>query len=612
MSEHHDTFHAVSRDLPDWGSARRLIGPGMLSIVMPMHNLAQVVARNVVEVRDTFAGKLSFEILAIDDGSSDSTGIQLSEAAASIPELKPVILGKNVGKGAALARGFEESRGEFVLLLDGDLDLHPAQAARLFEVMENTGVDAVIGSKMHPDSAIAAYPWHRRISSYVYYAIVKMLVGLPVRDTQTGIKLFKREALIASFQRLLVKQFAFDLELLSVIHLKGFKIGECPVTLSTGQKWGWVKPAAVRQIVRDTLAIFYRIFFLRYYQSLRDTRMPDPHPLVSIIVAYPAASTYLDECLAGISGQVYREFEVILLPDERSNRVYPDGVREIPTGKLRPAEKRNIGAREARGDILAFLDDDTFPAEEWLARAVVYFSDLSVAAVGGPAITPPDDPYMAKISGSVYSNVFVSGQYRCRYIPCLVREVDDFPSCNLLVRADAMRAVGGFRTDYWPGEDTYLCRDIVCSLRKKIIYDPRILVFHHRRKLFVPHLRQIARYALHRGYFARHFPETSRRLSYAMPSLFVFGLVAGGFLSIFCQWCRILYLSVLALYAILTGLSSIHRNPITWILTWMGIVATHLVYGVRFVAGLAVARLPGEVRRFDHPSETKAKAGGKG
>lgn len=603
MSDQHHTSPGDNRAQPDWGSARRLAGGGLLSVVMPMHNLEHVASGNIAEVRNAFSGILPFEIVAVDDGSSDGTARKLREAAASVPELRPVFLGANAGKGAALARGFEASRGTFILLLDGDLDLHPSQAARLFDVMESAGADAVIGSKLHPGSAIASYPWHRRLSSAVYYAMVKLLVGLPVRDTQTGIKLFKRPVLETAFPRLLVKQFAFDLELLSVAHLKGYRIAESPVELSAGQTWGWVKPSAVRQIIHDTLAIFYRVFVLRYYQSLRDAKMPAPPPLVSVIVAYPAPSAYLDECLEGISRQTYANYEVILLPDVKSGRSFPPGVREIPTGKIRPAEKRNIGAEAARGEILAFLDDDAFPAEDWLRRAVVYFGDPAVAAVGGPAVTPPADSYMAGLSGRVYANRLVSGQYRCRYVPGLVRDVDDFPSCNLLVRSGVMKEAGGFRTDYWPGEDTYLCRDIIHKLKLRILYDPRVLVFHHRRALFLPHLRQIARYALHRGYFARHFPETSRRLSYAMPTLFVAGLVAGPVLAAFCRWCGILYLSAVGLYAILTLLSCFSFNPATWLLTWLGVVATHLVYGVRFAAGLLARRLPGEVRKFDHPSE---------
>jgi cellulose synthase/poly-beta-1,6-N-acetylglucosamine synthase-like glycosyltransferase len=181
--------------------------------------------------------------------------------------------------------------------------------------------------------------------------------------------------------------------------------------------------------------------------------------------------------------------------------------------------------------------------------------------------------------------------------------VDDYPSCNLLVRTSALRTLGGFRTDYWPGEDTLLCMDLVHSLGGRIVYEPRVLVYHHRRPLFLPHLRQVGRYALHRGFFARRFPATSRRIGYLIPSLFVLGLVAGAPMAVWNQTLRLLYLSAVSLYALATLLNCIDRHPGRWLLTWFGMIATHLVYGTRFLQGLVFGATPSTVQRFDHPSE---------
>jgi GT2 family glycosyltransferase len=262
-----------------------------------------------------------------------------------------------------------------------------------------------------------------------------------------------------------------------------------------------------------------------------------------------------------------------------------------------------MGIKDARGEIIAFLDDDTFPAEHWLRHAVVYFFDPRIAAVGGPAVTPGNDAYLARMGGRVYSNLFVSGYYRYRYEPTHVQNVVDFPSCNLLVRKEVLDGLGGFHTEFWPGEDTYLCLEIVRDLRREIVYDPRVFVFHHRRRLFLPHLRQVGRYALHRGYFAKRFPETSRRITYMLPSLFVFGLVAGGVASAFSLYLRALYLSALWTYGLVTFGSCFTRDLGSWLLTWLGVVCTHAVYGVRFAQGLLARRMPGEVRGFDHASE---------
>ena len=89
----------------------------------------------------------------------------------------------------------------------------------------------------------------------------------------------------------------------------------------------------------------------------------------------------------------------------------------------------------------------------------------------------------------------------------------------LFVRKSVLDSIGGYRTDFWPGEDTLLCKDIVDNW-KRIVYDPWVVVYHHRRPLFLPHLRQLGRYAFHRGYFCKRFPSNSLKLSYFVPSAF--------------------------------------------------------------------------------------------
>ncbi|MDD4873197.1 MAG: glycosyltransferase, partial [Kiritimatiellae bacterium] len=533
---------------------------------------------------------------------------EIEKAAAIHTNIKAVPLKRNMGKGAALKHGFEVSKGNYVLFLDADLDLPADQTWKLFERMKEKHVDIIIGSKHHHDSIVVSYPWHRKLVSIVYYWLVKMLMGFPVLDTQTGIKLFKREVLDFTFPRMLVKTFAFDIELLAIAHLKNYRFADSPVILNTHGKWPLINIATTLVVFLDTLAVFYRTKILHYYQTIQDHNMPVPPPLVSIIVAYPSSTSYLDECLAGIAHQSYSNYEVILLPDEPSDRKWPSYAREIPTGRIRPAEKRNIGIKHAKGQIIALIDDDVFPLENWLMQAVVYFSDNKIAAVGGPASTPPTDPYMAWLSGKVYANRLVSGPYRYRYEPGIVQNIEDYPSCNLIVRSDVMQKLGGFRTDFWPGEDTYLCLDIIKKLKMRIIYDPRVEVHHHRRKLFLPHLRQIGRYAMHRGYFAKKFPETSRKLSYMLPSIFVLGVLIGALVSALLPSLRPIYFSALIAYVLTSLLSSFRPNPLSWLLIWLGVVTTHIVYGVRFIVGIFASKLPGEIQRFDHPSEIeKAK-----
>ncbi|MBR5548270.1 MAG: glycosyltransferase, partial [Kiritimatiellae bacterium] len=519
-------------------------------------------------------------------------------------------------KGAALRAGFDASTGEYVMLLDGDLDINPKQTPWFFEAMVEKGADIVIGSKRHKRSVVQ-YPWHRRFVSWVYFTLVRIFVGLPITDTQTGMKLFRREVLGESLGRMLVKTYAFDLELLAIAHQRGAKIAEAPVVIRFGNKFGALKANTVKTMALDSLAVFYRLRVLRYYAKAEVPPKLDHDPLVSVVIACPRRSWMLDECLAALGNQSYRNFEVIVLPDGMDGSSgapapMPKDVKlsVVPTGKVRPAEKRNLGIKAAKGEIIAFIDDDAYPDAHWLEYAVRYFGDETIGAVGGPGVTPPGDSFLARMGGRVYDNLLVSGNYRYRYKAGGVRrDVDDYPSCNLFVRKSLLDSFGGYRTDFWPGEDTLLCKDIV-DAGKRIVYDPWVVVCHHRRPLFGAHLRQLGRYAFHRGYFCKRYPSNSLRLSYFIPTLFVAYLFIWAILvaipqpdimsvELFCIWQGLISMPMLT-YILLVLLTSFSLNPAVWIITLCGVLATHVTYGVRFLGGLLAKKAPCEFIGKDH------------
>ncbi|MDP8259594.1 MAG: glycosyl transferase, partial [Candidatus Gygaella obscura] len=138
------------------------------------------------------------------------------------------------------------------------------QIKTFFDIMELDNADVVIGSKRHPNSVLN-YPWHRRLVSSIYFFLVKILFGLPIRDTQTGLKLFKYEVLAKAFPRVLVKKFAFDLELLVNIHHLGYTIAEAPVRVDSKRKFGRIGVNSIMHTFWDTLAIWYRMYILKYY-----------------------------------------------------------------------------------------------------------------------------------------------------------------------------------------------------------------------------------------------------------------------------------------------------------------------------------------------------------
>ncbi len=312
---------------------------------------------------------------------------------------------------------------------------------------------------------------------------------------------------------------------------------------------------------------------------------------VSIIIPCREINSYARESIKHCLFLDYPDFEVLLLPDSKPDIDFSQ-VKVIPTGPIAPSEKRDLALNYASGEILAFIDDDAYPTEYWLREAVKHFKDDDVAAVGGPAVTAPGDSLSAKASGYVFSSLMGSGSLRFRYIPKAQREVDDYPSCNLIIRKSVFQESGGFSTAFWPGEDTKLCLEITNKLRKKIIYDPEVLVYHHRRSLFRPHLRQVWSYAVHRGYFAKKFPQTSLRVSFLLPSLFCLGLLFGIAASFLNPILTMIFLSVITIYLLLALVSSLQSKDIRIIpLVFSGIISTHITYGIGFMKGLLTRRL---------------------
>ncbi len=324
--------------------------------------------------------------------------------------------------------------------------------------------------------------------------------------------------------------------------------------------------------------------------------IPDTPP-VSIIIAFRHPNDYLYECLEKIGELDYPNFEVILLPDQPMEGA-GEGILVIPTGAVGPPEKRDIGAKKARGEILAFIDDDAYPRQDWLNRAIPHFRNPQIGAVGGPALTPPEDDLFRQAGGKVLSSLLVGGVHIFRSLPGRIREVDDYPTSNLLVQRDAFERVGGFASPYWPGEDTVLCWKLTHQAGLKIIYDPEVRVYHHRRPLFKKHWKQIGNYGLHRGYFAKKFPRTSRRLNYFLPSLWTLFIFLGWIPGVFFPKWILIYLSAVGFYllaALASGLGS--RNIKITFLVGAGIVTTHFVYGIKFLQGLLRHRLPEEAGR---------------
>lgn len=253
-----------------------------LSLIIPAYRQAATICPELLTLKRFLKASVpSFEIILVIDGNEDGTLEKVSETI-SFPELRVECFTKNHGKGAAVRHGLLLARGELVAFMDAGGDLKPEDLKYMVDELQQRGADIVMGSKRHTASRVA-YPWRRRLYSFAYQMFNRLFFQLSVRDTQVGLKVFRREVLQAILPRLQVKRFAFDLELLVVARHLGFsKIIEAPITIqhtfSSSINW-----QAVYQTLWDTLAILYRSRITGSYDRDHDTSSASP-PVFSPIV----------------------------------------------------------------------------------------------------------------------------------------------------------------------------------------------------------------------------------------------------------------------------------------------------------------------------------------
>jgi glycosyltransferase involved in cell wall biosynthesis len=451
----------------------------LLTVVVPVYNEGPRIVENLSEIRNAFADRLApedVELVVVSDGSIDDTAERLLEAQSDIG-MRVLHYDRNLGKGYAVKVGSLAGEGEWIGLVDADLDLDPAALPDYLEVARRERLDFAIGSKRHPDSMVF-YPRSRRVASWCYQQLNRVLFRLDVRDTQVGLKVFSREVADDVLPLLLVKQFAFDLELLAVAKAFGHgRVRELPIRLDYRFSGSGVRSGAVARALWDTAAIFYRLRVLRTYQRKRrllgHVRRAEALPVVSLLGEAAAAST-LD---------------------------YPR------------LELATAGAAAADGDLLALLPVGVRPAGNWVSAAVPYFAGDDVAAVVAPILTPASASLRQRAAAAVLESRLGGGSRRSTYLPGNVRVVADYPADCVVVRRDDYLAsvaagVGSAELVGW-----------LADRGRSTIYTPDTTIAATPAPLWRPHLRATYRHAGARGVAARR--TRGRSLSVATAFSFV-------------------------------------------------------------------------------------------
>ena len=237
------------------------------TVIVPAYNEAKVIKENLIAIRDTLdAFTPDFEILAADDGSTDDTKDRILEASAEDPRIKYAGYDKNRGKGGAVKHGVGLAQGDVIGFIDADLDIAPDHLVRYLVHMDETSCDVVIGSKMHKDSELD-YPPLRRFVSWGYYMILKVLFGMKIKDTQTGIKLYRSSYIKKIAPLLRVSGYAFDIEVLALCAYEGAKIDEMPVNIVFKREasFGRIRFGDIFKMFFDTVGIWWNLKVRRSY-----------------------------------------------------------------------------------------------------------------------------------------------------------------------------------------------------------------------------------------------------------------------------------------------------------------------------------------------------------
>ena len=233
-----------------------MVKPALLSIIVPCYNEGNGIDRTIAALEQLrirlAAQQVTVEIIAVDDGSRDSTATVLEVLATSTPGLRVVSHKENRGKGAAIRTGREQVRGDYVLFQDADMELDPADIPRLIAPLLDGRADAVLGSRFarREEHQVRNY-WHR-LGNSALTMMSNVFTGLDLTDMETGYKAFTAPAF--RIMHLTSDRFGMEPEIVARLAQMRARVYEVPIsyvgrTYAEGKKITW----------RDGLAVFWHI-----------------------------------------------------------------------------------------------------------------------------------------------------------------------------------------------------------------------------------------------------------------------------------------------------------------------------------------------------------------
>lgn len=252
----------------------------LLSVIIPAYKQEKTIVKDLKRIEEVLKRiRYDYEMICVVDGKVDKTYANARKIHS--PKLKVFGYRKNLGKGHAVRFGMSKAKGDPIAFIDAGMDINPKGIPLLLEHMLWYGSDVIVGSIRHSASRVYNYPLKRKIYSWAYHLLTKWLFGLRITDSQRGLKIFKRKVLEKVLPRLLVKDFAFDIEMLAVARRLGFeKIHDGPVELDAVRyRDSTIKVRDGWWALIDTLTVFYRLYILQYYDDYNYRRWNNNHSL---------------------------------------------------------------------------------------------------------------------------------------------------------------------------------------------------------------------------------------------------------------------------------------------------------------------------------------------
>jgi len=308
------------------------------------------------------------------------------------------------------------------------------------------------------------------------------------------------------------------------------------------------------------------------------------YPFIEVAIVFKDIDDFILESVRHCLNLEYPNFSILLLPDREIDfPIKNKKIRIIPTGPLSIPKKRNIGIKNCleKAELIAYVDSDAFPRKDWLTNSIKYFNNKGVMAVGGPNLTPPNEEFKRKIAGNVVKQKIAIGESAVRHNISKTHFIKELPTCNLIVRKGFLED-NLFDESLTTGEDANLCSEII-KKNYKIIYASDVIVFHHRRRIFFPFIKQFYYY----GYDKCQLLLSGQLLSayYLIPFLFFLFIIFGIIFSFFNSVFSLFFLLFLAVYFLIIFVSSSKSSAENREIfpTTLSVFLAHLSYGFGFL-----------------------------